>query len=178
MNKGAKKFVKIDKPRDTFLKPEEVDPTKAIYAFSYNPLAQPSSQKDGLLTWFNVMTNLFEQCTNAYFHLYVEISSTGRFHFHGQITVNKVYEFYTIDIKSLMLNGTSCMKKIDLTDLGWEDYIYKQQKFMQPALQKYLIGPLEDRQGNIEIDTYKSLASDTPDTEVNQLKRKIKHNAK
>lgn len=144
MNKGARKFEpkKFDKPKNIFLKPENIF-IDAVYAFNHNPEAQPKIGKlNSVKEWFDTMELLFTKvCNHSKFKLNVEISSTGRYHFHGYISVVDIIGFYTKDVKSLIQSGTSIMKVID-KESDWEEYIWKQKGFIQPHLQAELFGAL------------------------------------
>jgi hypothetical protein len=138
MNKDFMKY----KPANTFLKPEDVQIGKC-YAFSYNPISQPKIGRiNSVKEWYDIYTKFFgiECMKGSTYQLYVEISSTGRFHFHGIIKILDRMNFYTNDTASLIGAGTSAMKEIESDEI-WEKYIMKQQFFIQPYLQLELYGP-------------------------------------
>lgn len=152
MNK-KKGFSKFDKPKDVFLKVEEIS-EKEIYAFSYNPVAQPQIGRiESLKVWLDVMDNMFRSvCKNSNYLLYIELSPTGRWHFHGYINIMDIYEFFCSDIHTLMSNGTSYMKCIDDNE-EWYKYCTKQQLIMQPKLQIKLYDKLITENNDIGIIT-------------------------
>lgn len=133
---------KFAKPKNTFIKPECVS-IGELYAFNFNPEAQPKIGKlNSIKDWFDINNNLFcHVLQHSNFKLYVEVSATGRFHFHGYIYIKNICGFYVKDVKELIQSGTSVMKVIE-DEKAWEEYVLKQQAFIQPFLESELYGPL------------------------------------
>lgn len=165
MNSGKKwQHLKL---KNVFVKPENVV-VKKLYAFNYNPEAQPKVGKlNSVKEWWELIEYIV--CGNMRYcnvKLYCEISSTGRYHFHGYIRLTEIYGFYTIDNPLLVQHGTVVMKEIENDD--WEDYILKQQYFMQTALQKELYGPLVKFKGLVRINNIEDSAFDPQSEPVPQ----------
>lgn len=158
-----------NKPLNSFISPECLFLNEE-YAFSFNPLLQPNFARAlGVKDWFDQMNNLFSHiCSNSKFRMYVEISSTGRWHLHGIIVISDQYGFYTKDVKSLIDQGSSCMKVIEDINI-WEEYMLKQQIFMQKALHDELFGPLIKITNLIFCGRYKTDDSDQPIGPLNSL---------
>jgi len=110
----------------TFISPEEVI-CDQIYAFTYNPKMQPLDSKQVLHCEKNFVEEVakhLQSLPNLQFQLNCEISSTGRWHFHGVCLwePEKVAGFYAWDIHRLMARGTVCIKPIQ------EEYSFKETK--------------------------------------------------
>lgn len=152
MNKSFKK--NFEKPRNIFLKPENIF-LNEVYAFNFNPEGQPKiGRLNSLKDWFNIYGKLLTNLTGAAVKMYVEISSTGRYHFHGYIKILNIVRFYTKDVHELILNGTSVMKVIE-SENDWEEYVLKQQSFIQPHLKLEIYGEF------VEFDNLINICSNT-----------------
>lgn len=128
-----KAFNKFDKPKNVFPKPEHIVIGDS-YAFNWNPSTQPNMLKVfGFAEWYHHYSTGLEKLQHCSIQTVVEISSTGRFHFHGEIIFHS-HAFYWTDIKYLTEAGTCVIKKIDDADT-WNDYLNKQQEFMQPFME-------------------------------------------
>lgn len=138
MNKGFKKT--FEKPKNIFLKPENIFVNER-YAFNFNPSGQPKIGKlNSLKEWIGVYSKfLLHTLKGCKVELFVEISCTGRYHFHGYIKITDKIKFYTCDVHELQLNGTSIMKVIDNEEV-WGIYCNKQQSFIQPHLKDEIYG--------------------------------------
>lgn len=141
------------KPANVFLKLEDIEIGKA-YAFSYNPSAQPIPSKvNSIKEWFDIEYNVFQSVLQyCEVNLYVEISPTGRFHFHGIIIIRNAVQFIIRDVQHLTGLGTSVIKEVDKPEV-WAEYITKQQDRMQKLLQDELYGPFMKSVEDITIDT-------------------------
>lgn len=151
---------------------------RKLYAFSYNPTAQPKrGQLNSVKEWWDLHENLFcNVCKYSNYKLYCELSPKGRFHFHGWLTIENIVQFVLNDLQDLMLNAAIDIEHIqtnsqlfnntdsippDETQMppsprgseGWEIYVLKQQILMQEFLQKELYGPLVECPELINITT-------------------------
>lgn len=141
------------KPSHIFIKPEDVK-TYHKYAFNLAPEYQPTQGKlNSFKEWYDHFEHILRDiCIASKYTMFVEISSKGRFHFHGYIEVHDIMNFYIFDVKTLMNNGTCVMKEIeDVTK--WHEYIHKQEKFIQKYLKKELFSLLFQPMEYIRINT-------------------------
>lgn len=109
----------------------------ALYAFTYNPIDQPNvSSDDGSpeYSWYCFMKNFFKNYKTFRVQLYIEISTTGRWHLHGYLHLLNRFLFCMKDLKSLQQYGTVAIKPID-NYIEWHAYCVKQQTEMQLFLQ-------------------------------------------
>jgi len=65
---------------------------------------------------------------NAKYKLYPELSSKGRFHLHGYITVMNKIEFYLFSVPYMLSRCTIVIKELKDED-KWDEYIHKQNDF-------------------------------------------------
>lgn len=91
------------------IKPEHMQFGK-WYAFSYNPIDQPSSLQQ-LEDWQRSNIIMFNKMYNIDVQLYPEFSSQGRWHYHGIIRVRDPL-FYIQDLQTLKLYGSFEMDTI------------------------------------------------------------------
>lgn len=124
---------KVIKPEDCVI--------DTLYSFSYNPEEQPDIQR-----FYNIRLNEFESWSQRvyevfaslrYSHIrtYMEISRSGRLHFHGYIKIKDIVQFYFYDLRKLKHYGTF---EIDFINdpLKWDLYIKKQKEMMEPFCKK------------------------------------------
>lgn len=122
------------------IKPEDVIPFNK-YTFSYNPEEQPSVQRfysirlNEMESWSQKIYDVFDSLKYSRIDTYVEISGSGRLHFHGYIRIYDIPNFYFYDLKKLKHYGTY---EIDfITDpLKWDLYCKKQKDFMDQFCSK------------------------------------------
>lgn len=101
------------------------------YAISINPLDEYKVSQTPQM-WVRRQYDALQQITRGVtMELYPEVSPTGRFHFHGYITINDKWE-YVKTLHGLAVYGTYCIKPIQLTasgeDVDWKAYVTKQSK--------------------------------------------------
>ncbi|AXH73154.1 MAG: putative replicase [Cressdnaviricota sp.] len=141
-----KKGFKPNKPMNEFVKPELLVCNNP-YAFTLNPKYQPCFDIIAVKDWYLHFCGLFYHLRDYIStELIVELSSQGRFHFHGTLSVkdNKQFEFYGCVVSKLMDAGTCSMKVIE-EETVWLEYVEKQQNFMKPTMLKILKGWFADK---------------------------------
>lgn len=110
------------------LSPECIEVGKK-YTFSFNPIDQPErlnyKTKLGVLTEFgNKLSSLLGGLRYADVDIQLEISSSGRLHFHGYIVITALIDFYFFDIPELQRNGSYEIDYINDTSV-WDKYVNK-----------------------------------------------------
>lgn len=117
------------------LKPELI--VRGIeYSFSYNPEDQPKFEQfykvklDTLKSWSEYYAKLFLSLKYASIYCVMEISSKGRFHYHGTISIDDIARFIINDLAKLRHYGTYEIDIINDKD-KWDKYVHKQQDFME-----------------------------------------------
>lgn len=113
--------------------PEEVD-TNTTYSFSINPSKQYETQKTRLKLIQNDLCKTLSYLGNQKvfsFELYPELSQTGRLHWHGDIKIYNVLEFYT----NLIRIKDHVTFEIDTIDdmTKWNEYKTKGLKYMKDS---------------------------------------------
>lgn len=124
------------------VKPEDVVET-VEYAFTLNPGDQPNQSGLGVnefKRWFTAqrisILNILGNYANI--DLYPEISSKGRIHFHGFLTIKDIFNFYYKCVPRLMVHYSIEMDTI-ADRAVWKTYCTKQEEFVQPALHRELV---------------------------------------
>lgn len=116
------------KPRNQSMKYEDVTPN-STFAFTFAPsdLNQFTDSPDrykSFMMW--VRTYFLKELKGAYIKVMPELSSLGRLHLHGFITILNPMDFYLYTIPELIQSGTIVIKAI--TDQSeWEKYCQKQR---------------------------------------------------
>lgn len=108
---------------------EKVQPG-VVYSFNYNPEKQyfeklPHIRMNYIDEDFRKITKHLEE--EVLFHLRMEISPMGRFHYHGKIkfkTETPIY-FYSNGVREFASKGSLKIDTISDMDV-WEDYMCKQ----------------------------------------------------
>lgn len=100
------------------------------YSFTFNPAKQPCDYKHDHIKSFRKYLNhnldLLDYCT---IDVYCEMSKTGRFHYHGYITIHHIVSFILHDLPLL---DKWCVYSIDtFYDWVWIAYCYKQKHLMK-----------------------------------------------
>lgn len=72
---------------------------------------------------------LWGTITTCQWRLYPELSSKGRFHWHGFVTVWDPVKFYLLNIHHILKRATFVMKPLEDDDGRWFDYCLKQHEF-------------------------------------------------
>lgn len=124
--------------------PELVSPGLA-YAFTFNPAHQPADLS-AFPDWYRSYQRLFQEWPGCDIEVVPELSSKGRIHFHGYLTMISPFYFY-FNLKDYTAVGTFELDIIN--DKGvWYDYVHKQRHVFLPTCQSlnlpYVIGSLYD----------------------------------
>lgn len=126
--------IKRNHQKYSCVKPENMYIDK-LYTFSYNPEDQPLFERfykmklNNLSDWSNQCREILK-LKYASVDVVLEISSKGRFHYHGYIVVNNIPLFIIHDLAKLRHYGTYEIDEITDEEV-WRTYVYKQQRFMQ-----------------------------------------------
>lgn len=128
--------------KDEFLKVEDII-LKRHYAITYNPKDQPDhSLSQGFIDWMLEQKSLFKSMKGCKVRLFLEVSKTGRHHFHGIIQFTNRVKFAVFDTPKLVRSGSTLVKGIgygpdeDVFDhyAEWQSYCLK----IQPDMQEYI----------------------------------------
>lgn len=129
------------KAKYTCIKPEDVvEGTE--YTFSFNPEEQPLFQRfysmtlNNLKDWSQQQDNVFRSLKYCKINVVMEISSGGRLHYHGYITITDTVNFFLKTIKHLKHYGTYEIDVITDPD-KWSAYVYKMDKKMKSFCQNH-----------------------------------------
>ena len=117
--------------------PEDISEGQ-ICSFTFNPVVQPQlpNYSLNLVSWHNGMDNIFKGCKYAQIKAYVELSSGGRFHYHGTIEIRNVLKFFIFDLPLLKAQGSYEIDHIN--DLvKWLTYCTKQEGKMKSLTKEY-----------------------------------------
>lgn len=108
-------------------KPEEIV-INVEYSFTINPETQPTKHNTEtfIQEGHKHLKHYLTRCKYSKYTLYTELSSTGRLHYHGYVTINNISGFYIHDIHLLKYLGSFEIDTISQMDT-WENYIKKQQ---------------------------------------------------
>jgi len=111
------------------------------YTFNYNPEMQPAHQNgnyklDEIDDFLSDCYRKFDSCHNCEITCVPELSSTGRWHFHGILRFTRVLLFYIHDIHKLMA-GSACEVDSISDPEVWVTYINKQKFLMDPYLETH-----------------------------------------
>lgn len=137
------------------IKPEDIECGKE-YSFSFNPEDQPKFER-----FYNMKLNTlrtFSEENEKIFHLlrycdvkvYLEISSKGRFHYHGYIKIEHIPKFIIHDLAKLRSVGTYEIDMIKSPETWWQ-YVSKQRHFM--------LDYAKQNDMKYEIDTFDKLVA-------------------
>lgn len=107
------------------------------YCFNLNPKVQCSDYDDGYLlssvrNWYDTIAKQLSTISHCDLELCLEISRTGRLHFHGTLTIrNYIGKFYSRDIPKFQ--GIGSFKLCEWKDCDnssyrdWQSYCDKQK---------------------------------------------------
>lgn len=111
--------------------PEDMD-TDKLMSFTFNPLITPYD-KDilDMPTYVNELMDTFKRLKYCRIKLFHEISSTGKFHFHGYIKIEDPMRFTIFDFPKLKPEGTLEIDHINDSAV-WAKYALKQVNIMKP----------------------------------------------
>jgi len=111
--------------------------TNIKYAFSFNPESQPCSYaSDRIQKWWVEQVKLFGSLKGSSIELSVEISKTGRLHFHGVIQLTTLWKFYYYDVPKLMKDGAFEIDTISKHD-EWMAYVDKNKDEMSEMMKAF-----------------------------------------
>lgn len=113
-------------PKNESVKFEDFKPNKT-FAFNINPCdrLQHWGDRERILKVYNWMKRQLGDIPYIAYNLYMELSPTGRLHFHGYIRTSNPKKFISDDFYRLIDNCTIIIKEI--TDFEWwENYCIKQ----------------------------------------------------
>lgn len=116
------------KPRNIVPAYELVVPN-STFAFTFAPddSSQHWKSPDRMKSFSIEMKTLFMKILKgAYIKVMPEVSSLGRLHLHGYITIYHPLDFYLYTIREITQNGTTTIKQITEQD-EWEQYCQKQR---------------------------------------------------
>ena len=136
--------------KDTFLKCEDLENGKE-YAITYNPADQPDYDAPRpLLDWWGEQKYLFESLKGCAVRLYLEVSKTGRHHWHGFIKILNRIKFCIHDTCRLIKHGSTMIKPIGLPSQDeseqrceWLCYCLKLQQDIQEYIVSESFAPLK-----------------------------------
>lgn len=117
------------------LSPEEYNENTS-YSFSYNSEEQPlfdkfySMKLNNLRDWSEQQKNILTGLKYSVIDVILEISSKGRFHYHGYIQIKDIPRFVIHDLAKLRHYGTYEIDTIKDYE-KWDKYILKQERFMR-----------------------------------------------
>lgn len=118
-----------------FVKPEDVvEGTE--YSFTYNPEHQPSRkgiEVNGFKVWWQAQKTLIGSYAYCDIVLYPEISSLGRWHFHGTISIRDTIPFYHDTVPRMAFNASIEMDTIQDESI-WDVYYSKQWQITMPFI--------------------------------------------
>lgn len=147
--------------------PEDLS-ENGLYSFTFNPVVQPQlpNYTLNLVSWHNGMDSIFKSCKFAEIKCYVELSSGGRFHYHGTIQIKNVMKFFIFDLHMLKVQGTYEIDHIN-DFVKWHNYCIKQEGKMKSLTKEYGIPYHYD--GSKPMKVKITPLNDTPFTELLQL---------
>lgn len=163
--------------KNQFLPYERLN-TKQMYAFTFNPEAQPVLDHPiGVKNWWENMTEFFDELKHCEVRMYCEVSTTGRWHLHGFIHITDKLRFTIYDIPKITSKGSSKIDIMDTSDdyITWLIYCNKQQNEIQDYLTEHLYCEVDPKShkyknsdGIIQITNKKSITSKDFQTHIYQ----------
>lgn len=146
--------------KDEFIKPEDID-MSALYAITYNPKDQPDlALSQGFIDWWLDQKKLLTNLRGCNVRLFLEISKTGRHHFHGFIKITNRVKFAVYDTPKLQKEGSTCIKPIAFGPdenkfdhfIEWFAYCLKLQNDMQDYIHDQITPVF--KKNNINADSW------------------------
>lgn len=132
MNKALEKN-SLYKPSHSIINMEDID-CDVLYPVTINPI--DSYQHFSVVgcritSCYTSLKNkiLFGSAAYAYFRLYPELSSKGRFHWHGYVNIHDPIKFYLYSVPELLKKCTMVIKPVFTKDIDWVKYCTKQHLF-------------------------------------------------
>jgi len=121
----------------TFPPPEKVK-LNEVLTFTLNPSDTPyintkNNRKVLLESFFNDIIKGLGKLRYCDYKIYPEISSTGKWHFHGTITITDIMNFYLYDVPLMQALGAIEIDTIKDLDI-WLAYCTKQAELMKAYL--------------------------------------------
>lgn len=148
-----KKYSSSGSNRYSCISPELMK-TDTLYTFTWNLKEQPTTISKGrsfiyLRDYYNMVIRRLNLLNHCSIKLYPEISSSGRFHFHGTIKINDIALFMLLDLPFLKEKATY---EIDvINDMAkWETYIWKSDHIMKPLCDSFKL-PYTWRSGDKQV---------------------------
>lgn len=110
------------------------------YTFNFNPEMQPkrngySEEVDSFKKFNDKMRETLGTLKYALVDVCLEISQTGRLHYHGYIVIEQIIEFFFYDIPLLQSLGAYEIDTI-ADEVKWEAYVIKLRLLMKPFCEK------------------------------------------
>lgn len=121
---------------------------REMYAFTFNPERQPVlAHPIGVKLWWEAQDELFNELKHCIVRLYCEISTTGRWHFHGFIYILDKLRFTIYDIPKIIEKGSSKIDTMNTSEdyIKWLIYCNKQQSEIQDLLTEQLYCELDPK---------------------------------
>jgi len=116
------------------------------YAFTLNPEEQPTSNsKKDVWVWYRKIYQLIQPLHGLIdITLYLEISPTGRYHFHGFIVPYDIHIYVTF---LLVLKKVAVYEIDTISEQSvWMKYVHKQSNIWIPYFDKNVVGyPLSNQ---------------------------------
>lgn len=124
----------ITKPKWQVISPEKCIVNEP-FAFSFNPENQPELYKGNeTLTlfsdWQHNQFSFFKKLKYCTLNIVLEMSCSGRFHYHGTIKFINILKFFFYDLKILMFHGAGEIDSIS-DAIKWKEYCSKQDVLMK-----------------------------------------------
>lgn len=130
------------------------------YSFSFNPKEQPfitdvepehktifrqacKNTPNPFKEWWDSMELILGSLRYSEIFVYCEISSGGRFHFHGILEIQDIVRFLAIDMQMLKKNGSYEIDEIKDKSI-WQEYVYKMQ-YGKSRMQEFLWDELKPK---------------------------------
>lgn len=149
--------------KDTFISPENME-NNGTYAFTYNPQEQPRHDLAmGFKEWWSDQLSMFKSFKGASLRLFLEVSKTGRHHFHGFLYIKNRVNFVVFDVPKLQRNGSSKVEAFAYKEgenmydhhALWLAYCLK----IQPDMQEYIHDQLYPKTNNkLDPDIYMTMS--------------------
>lgn len=108
-----------------------------LYSLSLNPGSNPVNYvpkndtfQYNYRVYTNKIINIINKCKNCKITMYPELSSSGKYHYHGYITILNIAYFMLYDIH--ILKQYSCFEIDIINDSKiWSEYVFKGKHYME-----------------------------------------------
>lgn len=135
------------KQKNQFLDYEALE-NGCIYEFTYNPMQQPIlTDSLGIKDFFLIMKDFFLSLKGCRVRMFMEVSKTGRFHFHGFLKMTDRLAFSIHTAPRLIERGSSKLGIFSNMDsyVRWLIYCNKQQNDIQEYLKRELYSDFDPK---------------------------------